>query len=233
MKLKNLLILALLATGTIVSAQAQRKTPYEFVPETCLYKEFWGDLNKDDIDDCVLIIQSTDSTGFVTDERTGIAINRNRRGVIITFKKGENYELMLQNTDFLESDNEDGGVYFAPELSVEIKRGNLIFSYEHGRYGSWKYTFRYKNNDFQLIGYDSFVGSGQYTKTEYSINFLTKKMKTTIYDEREDEPDPKYPPKIQWKDIEVDKFCKLSEGTIDDVFNYVFDDYIWFYRENK
>ena len=84
-------------------------------------------------------------------------------------------------TNCFSSDNEDGGVYFAPELTVEIKKGNLLINYDHGRYGSWKYTFRYQKNNFELIGYDTYIRdhtSGQLVEKLISINFLTQKMQT-------------------------------------------------------
>ena len=40
----------------------------------------------------------------------------------------------------MESLNEDGGVYYPPELAVEIKIAELKFLYGHGRYGYWEYV---------------------------------------------------------------------------------------------
>jgi hypothetical protein len=79
----------------------------------------------------------------------------------------------LENRQCFESENEDGGVYFPPELWVEIKKGNLYIHYGHGRYGWWEYTFRYRNSDFELIGYDD---EDFYSRMATSINFPAKKM---------------------------------------------------------
>ncbi len=86
--------------------------------------------------------------------------------------------MVVKNYDCFSSENEDGGVYFAPELMVELEKGNLYIHYAHGRYGYWKYTFRLKNTDFELIGYDSSDNFGPRVNSETSINFLTKKKIT-------------------------------------------------------
>lgn len=91
------------------------------------------------------------------------------------------YELACNNLNCFSSENEDGGVYYAPVLSVEINNNKLYFNYEHGRYGSKKYTFRFEDSDFQLIGFDetsqSFAGAKYQREVfnETSINFLSKK----------------------------------------------------------
>lgn len=44
----------------------------------------------------------------------------------------------------------DGGNYTAPELSVFANKDTLEIHYGHGRYGYRKYTFMYRNGNFQL-----------------------------------------------------------------------------------
>ena len=51
------------------------------------------------------------------------------------FKVNEDYVLATKNYDCFSSENEDGGVYFAPELDISIEKGNLYVHYGHGRYG--------------------------------------------------------------------------------------------------
>jgi hypothetical protein len=134
-----------------------------------------GDLNGDGAEDDVIIIKATDKKEIVRNDH-GVLVDRNRRGVMIFFKNGDDYKLVLENRRIFASENEDGGVYYAPELSVEIEKGNLYFHYAHGRYGWWRYTFRYRNSDFELIGYDESDNHGPITRSETSINFLSKKM---------------------------------------------------------
>jgi hypothetical protein len=138
-------------------------------------EEIRGDLNKDLQEDEVLIIKATNKKNFVKHEYRGL-LDRNRRGLIVAFKKGDHYELALENLKCFSSENEDGGVYFPPELQIWVEKGNLRLHYAHGRYGSWTYMFRYQNADFELIGYDGSENSGPVVDRSVSINFLTQKM---------------------------------------------------------
>jgi hypothetical protein len=167
------------------------------------------DLNKDSIDDCVLIIKGTDTSKIVTDEYRG-KLDRNRRGIIILFKKNGKYEMALKNLVCFSSENEDGGVYFAPELSIEIKNGNLYFHYGHGRYGYRKYTFRFQRSDFELIGYDSSDNHGPVINSETSINFSTK-VKQTNVNTNENAESGEEVFKTTFKKIKIDNLIKLSQ----------------------
>lgn len=147
----------------------------DFLPKNyVLFDTIYGDLNKDNIEDCVLIIKGTDKSKIITDEYRG-KLDRNRRGILVLLNKNNNYELALKNYDCFSSENEEGGVYYAPELYVEIKNNKLFINYAHGRYGYWQYTFRFQNNDLELIGYDASSNHGPVTLTQTSINFLTRK----------------------------------------------------------
>jgi hypothetical protein len=152
------------------------KAAREFIPPGYVVVEtVRGDLNKDHQEDEVLIIKATNKKNFVKHEYRGL-LDRNRRGLIVALKKGDHYELALENRKCFSSENEDGGVYFPPELHIWVEKGNLRLHYAHGRYGSWTYLFRYQNADFELIGYDSSENSGPVVDRSVSINFLTKKM---------------------------------------------------------
>ena len=198
---------------TIVWGQAkQKKNPADFLPKGfILFETIRGDLNKDGTEDCILIIKGTDKSKIVTNKYTG-QFDRNRRGIIILFNKNNQYELVLKNQDCFSSENEDGGVYFAPELSVEIDNGNLIAHYGHGRYGYWKYTFRPKNGDFELIGYDASSNRGPIIQYQISINFLTKKKLTKDNlnkdDDGEEENEENF--KDTWKKITIKNLIRLS-----------------------
>ncbi len=169
-----------------------------------------GDINKDGLEDYVLIIKSTNKNKIIKDEYRG-ELDRNRRGIIVLFKKNQ-YELVVKNYDCFSSENEDGGVYFPPELSVEINKGNLYIHYGLGRYGYWQYTFRFKNLDFELIGYDSSSNRGPIVNEVTSINFLTKKKQTkeNVNENPEQESGDEIFKEV-WVNIKVDKVLKLSE----------------------
>ncbi len=173
-----------------------------------IFEKINGDLNNDGIDDCVLIIKGTDKKQIVKDEYRG-ELDRNRRGIIILFKEGEQFKVVLQNNDCFSSENEDGGVYYAPELSVEIENRKLIVHYSHGRYGYWRYIFRFNNTDYELIGYDSSNGA-PVTDSETSVNFLTRKKQEKInINENAEGGDEVF--KETWTKINILKLIKLSE----------------------
>lgn len=175
------------------------------------WDEIKGDLNKDGLEDVVLIIKGTDKSKIIQHEYRG-KLDRNRRGIIVLFNKEDHYELAAKNYDCFSSENEDGGVYFAPELYLEIKNGNLYINYGHGRYGNWGYTFRAQNGDMEMIGYDSYSSRGPVPQSEVSINFLTKKKLTRDNLNKDDDGD-NYVEKYQdtWEKIKVEKLTKLSE----------------------
>lgn len=186
------------------------KNPADFVSkDLIIFDKISGDLNNDGQDDCILITKGTDSNRVVLDEYFG-EMDRNRRGIVVLFKDGNNYELVTKNDNCFSSENEDGGVYFPPELSVEVKKGKLFVNYAHGRYGSWKYTFRHQDNDFKLIGYDQTDTQGPIMHYSYSYNFLTKKKQTkeniNFYSEHPEDEDIKE----TWEDLKKSELISLS-----------------------
>lgn len=200
-----------------------QKNPNDFIPNGYIihkyeggisasgWEEIKGDLNKDGIEDVVLIIKGTDKNKTVIDENRG-KLDRNRRGIIVLLNKGNYYELAAKNYDCFSSENEDGGVYFAPELDVNIEKGNLNINYGHGRYGNWSYTFRYKKGDLELIGFDSYSSRGPVPQFEVSINFLTKKKLTRDNLNKDDDGDNYEEDfKDTWEIIKDKKIIKLSE----------------------
>ena len=199
------------------------KNPLEFIPKGYVINKYeggisaggWdeikGDLNKDGLIDAVLIIKATKKDKIIKDESRG-ELDRNRRGIIVLINKGNYYESVSQNYNCFSSENEDGGVYFAPELNVEIIKGNLNINYGHGRYGNWSYTFRYQNRNMELIGYDSYSSRGPVPQYEVSINFLTKKKLTKDNQNKDDSGDNYEEKYIEtWEIIKIKNLIKLSE----------------------
>ena len=136
------------------------------------FQKITGDLNNDGKDDQVLIIKATDPDKVVVN-RFEKEVDRNRRGIVIYLSNGNDYELALENLDCFSSENEDGGVYYPPELEVTVDNNKFFIGYLHGRYGNWKYTFRLQDDRFRLIGYDSSDNYGPIVNRTTSINFLT------------------------------------------------------------
>jgi hypothetical protein len=179
------------------------KKPSDFISSSYrLFDKIEGDLNNDGLTDCVMIIKGTNTENWTPDEWGKKKVDRNRRGIIIIFNKGDHFELALKNLNCFSSENEYGGVYMPPRLSVNIENGNLYIGYYHGRYGWWQYTFRLQNSDFELIGYDSESGRNSMLEQKTSINYLTKRReeinKGAMY-------------KVTWDDILVEDNIKLSK----------------------
>lgn len=206
-------VLLILVFNSYFFLLGQTKQPCDFstfIPKGfTLFKTIKGDLNKDKLNDCVLIIKATDKDKIIKNEHNEL-VDRNRRGIIILFNKKDHYDLILKNTNCFASENEDGGVYYAPELSIEIKKGNIYVVYEHGRYGNWEYTFRYQNSNFELIGYDQNDYNGPITNAVTSINFLSKKKQIKVNtNDSAIGGDEIF--KETWKKISQTTFIKLSE----------------------
>ena len=208
---KSLITLTLISTNIYAATtNGISSNPFDFIPPGFIVVDkSIGDLNKDKQEDYVFIVKGTDKANIVKD-RFDKFVDRNRRGIIIAFKKGQNYELVAKNMDCFSSENEDGGVYFAPELSVDTNKGNLNVSYGHGRYGYWSYTFRFQNSKFEMIGYDSSEDSGPVVDKVTSINFSTKKMliKTNTNPNAES-GEERF--KEIWQKISVNQLIKLDE----------------------
>ncbi|MBO7443140.1 MAG: hypothetical protein J6T83_08675 [Paludibacteraceae bacterium] len=79
------------------------------------------------------------------------------RGLIVLFKyKSGEYYKVVEKYNCLDSGEEDGGVYFAPEGNVYLDEdGVLSIVYGHGRYGGWRNSFKYINGEFKYIGSSS------------------------------------------------------------------------------
>ena len=176
----------------------------DFIPKgwkSVVFKK--GDLNKDKIDDAVLIIEKNDPKNLKKNEESYQTSpeNHNPRIILVLFKDknskyalvakndkgfiispGEAYESGLQNLESPDFDND-------LSKSITIKNNTLrIFTFaELTRSSSSSiYIFRYQNNRFELIGLENqnVFGNAEYMDTyNYSFNFSTKKLK--IYNLRE------------------------------------------------
>jgi len=208
--MRQLMLTVILFLTTAILGQTKQELT-NFVPKGFVISEkITGDLNKDGLTDCVIIIKGTDKKKIIKDEDSE-EVDLNRRGIIILLNKNNHYELTTKNYNCFSSANEDGGVYFAPELSIDIIKGNLSIHYGQGRYGFCRYTFRLHDSDFELIGYDSSDDSGPVVNREISINFLTKKkqIKENTNENATEEGEEVF--KEAWEKVQIDKLIKLSD----------------------
>ena len=155
-----------------------------------------GDLNKDKIDDAVLIIEKNDPKNLKKNEESYQTSpeNYNPRIILVLFKdKNSKYTLVAKNDkNFIVSpgyaSEEELETLDSPDYNdnlskaVTIKNNTLhIFTLaDYIKYAtSTTYIFRYQNNRFELIGLDAqnISGDTEYVDTtNYSLNLSTKKL---------------------------------------------------------
>ena len=154
--------------------------------QTALYDAIKGDLNKDGIEDVVVVTQETFKEKFMPfsdgcdestkDDKWCQIVNKNRRGVVILLSNGDKYEAAVTKRDIFESPNEDGGAYFPPELVVEIKNSELKFFYSYGKYGYWEYVFALDGKDFKLVRYFSSDNNGPMPEYIVQMDFINHRL---------------------------------------------------------
>ena len=203
-----------LSTENIQRQKATSKYQAYLPAKYTVFEVVQGDLNKDGLKDVVLIVKGTDPKQWVTDEYRG-KLDRNRRGVIVLLNAKGQYKKVVQNLSLFSSENEDGGVYFAPELVPSIEKGLLKLHYAHGRYGYWAYQFRLEGRDMRLIGYDSSDNFGPYVNSETSVNFLTAKKLVRENLNKDPDSDPKF--KETWSKVNVAPMYLSKIQDIDDL----------------
>jgi hypothetical protein len=199
-----------------------------------VFQELKGDLNKDGLDDYVVMIQGKQNAG--------------RIGIIIAFNNGGNYEVVLENRnsfsydgDNFETEISNGVLNIKMEdgtsidIEAAIKNGVLNIKRDVAHCGAYcgsgedySYKFRYQNSDFEMIGYDSDLWGRECAACDVgssntSINLLGKKMqtketvtsandgKTKSFNEKWDEITIKEPLKLR----NIDNFNKFN------IMNYI------------
>lgn len=172
-----------------------------------------GDLNQDGIADLVFAIQQTDPTNIEINDGLGIdSVDLNPRMLAIYFgTESGNYSQKLVSDSFIIL--RDSPTMDEPFDGFSITKKGILDIQFHFWYsaGSWSmsnhtYRFRYQNDDFALIGYDSneaHRASGE--TTDYSINFLTRKMKISKGNFSNDEPES-----VEWKTFQLENLMTIQ-----------------------
>ncbi|WP_445733827.1 hypothetical protein [Mariniflexile sp.] len=125
-----------------------------------------GDLDKDGIDEKIVVHNTTDSTEF----------GNVREIQILKWSDGNWKKWITSRNAILKS--EEGGMMGDPFGEVEIKNGVLLISHYGGSSWKWSYTdkYRFQKDEFELIGYTSVYGKPCEYWTHFDFNISTGKI---------------------------------------------------------
>jgi len=185
---------------------AQARTQADLVPKGWIVEmESRGDLNGDRVPDLLLVLHMTDPSNVITNDGFGASeLDTNPRILVVAFadKATKKYSLALANHTLIPrhtNPNMDD-----PLEGAEIVKGTLQVSlWFWMSAGSWyesqtRFTFRYQDGCFKLIGYDSTGRQRNREETStVSINYLTKKVKTTKGNIQDDRTN------VSWKTVRI------------------------------
>lgn len=158
------LLLNTLPIVTFCSYQQQDDIPKAYT----LLKEVYGDLDKDSVDEKVVVYNMNNDT---TNEEG--AEYRTNRDMIIYKKTKTSWHIWKRSTQAIMN-NGDGGMMGDPFSSLEIKNGILEIVHFGGSRTKWNFTdkYRFQHSEFALIGITSFSGGPceYWEKIDYNIS---------------------------------------------------------------
>lgn len=239
MKRKLFFILSLFLISSIYvfgeNFPQKAKTVNDFIPKG--WKEILttnGDLNKDKLEDTVIVIEKEDKKNIKKNAVLGPDyLNLNPRILLVLFKQKDGTYILASKNDkgFIQSENDEENPTLMDTLNgINIKNNILRINFSYFlSAGSWwtstnVYIFRFQNNVFELIGYESNAymrNTGEEERT--SINFSTNKAKITtggnIFEEKENNP------KDEWRYLKFEKkyiLDEMTESTLDEILDIVY-----------
>ena len=211
------------------------KTVNDFIPKG--WKKILttnGDLNKDKLEDTVIVIEKEDKKNIKKNDGFGSEeLNLNPRILLVLFKQKDGTYILASKNDkgFIKSEGNDNNPALMDTLDDIIIKNNvlkIVFNYFMSA-GSWwtstnVYIFRFQNNVFELIGYESNANMRNTGEEEgTSINFSTNKAKITtggnIFEEKENNP------KDEWRYLKFEKkyiLDEMTESTLDEILDIVY-----------
>ena len=239
MKRKLFFILSLFLISSIYvfgeNFPQKAKTVNDFIPKG--WKEILttnGDLNRDKLEDTVIVIEKEDKKNIKKNDVLGPDyLNLNPRILLVLFKQKDGTYILASKNDkgFIQSENDEENPTLMDTLNgINIKNNILRINFSYFlSAGSWwtstnVYIFRFQNNVFELIGYESNAymrNTGEEERT--SINFSTNKAKITtggnIFEEKENNP------KNEWRYVKFEKkyiLNEMTESTLDEILGIVY-----------
>ena len=136
------------------------------IDTTKVLKQVSGDLDKDGIEEKI-IVKNTPQTGDFGIVRK-IAIYKNQNG---------NWQLWKESTGAVLP-SEHGGMMGDPFDAINIEKGCIVIAHIGGSKDKWTYTHRYRfqNGDFYLIGASTSYGANCEMWTYNDFNLSTGKV---------------------------------------------------------
>lgn len=164
------LIVGFALSQTTVYAQAKR--PKDTFTHTVT--SIKGDLNKDAIEDTVIVTQDTLQDTAPYRIQVFFGTESGGRQLIVTSEKLIDPQYPNGKGGFISGNGFSG---------IEIKKGILIVSNELLR-GHYEYKFRYQNDNFELIGYTyvSSDGLGMMYSVDFNLSTGMRFSKSERYD---------------------------------------------------
>ncbi len=219
------LVVALALTLAVGSARSAVPSALEawIPPGWKLIANATGDLNGDATEDAVLVLEQTDPANFKANDDLGAPIlNLNPRRLLVLFNETGGYRPVFSRDRLLPGENDEISPCLLDPLmqdgGLSISRGRLMIDLRSwsscGSYGvsHQKFTFRFDDGRFRLIGYDTWEFSrGSGDGSSVSVNFLTGQRKTTT-GQNEFKPAQ---PTISWDRIPVRERFHLDEISLD------------------
>lgn len=170
--MNKIIILFLIFTTSSLIAQKDNFTTQ--------IKKVKGDLNKDTLDDLVVVTQDT--------------INEKAPYKLEVFFAQPNgtYKLIVSTTKAIDPQYPEGknGYYNGQSFyTISIEKGALIISNELIR-GNFEHKFRYQNNNLKLIGFSEVYSDGQGTMSTVDFNLSTgiRVSASERYDDSNEKP---------------------------------------------
>lgn len=171
--------------------------PPELVSEACdasgfvpagwsLERQARGDLDADGQADLLMVMRQGDAANVLHNDGLGVeTFDTNPRLLAVAFAAAGCYRLALQDHALIPlPDSPVMDDYLDGADSIGIARGGFFVTlHQWASAGSWstsntRFSFRYQQGCFRLIGYDddwTHRGSGETVNT--SVNFLTRKAR--------------------------------------------------------
>lgn len=194
--MKNRLLIALLLFPVLAMAQSlkeQGASLETLVPQGWEHNEATGDLNKDGLQDLVIIATPNHKDNILVRD-DGYEINMNTPQLAIYFgKQGGSFKLFKKYPELIPARDE----FCIVETTLEVTdRGalrlgvSMFMTAGSADTGGPTYTFRFQNGDFYLIGKDEMEFSRYSGKaTETSENYLTWKRQQKNFNMFKDNDD--------------------------------------------